>query len=96
MISFIIIRNLNIIQYQCENYVILFIYFTNIDIDNKFVKTFIERKIHFIKNFKINMFIDNNIIVFENIFIDFKKQKIIIRNCDVIVFLKIRSKIVCV
>ena len=40
------------------------------------------------------MFINNNIIVFENIFIDFKKQKIIIRNYDVIVFLKIRSKIV--
>ena len=42
------------------------------------------------------MFINNNIIVFENIFIDFKKQKIIIRNYDVIVFLKIRSKIACV
>ena len=40
------------------------------------------------------MFINNNIIVFENIFIDFKKQEIIIRNCDVIVFLKIRLKIV--
>ena len=42
------------------------------------------------------MFINNDIIVSENIFIDFKKQKIIIRNCDVIVFLKIRSKTVCV
>ena len=40
------------------------------------------------------MFINNNIIVFENIFIDFKKQKIIIRNCDIIIFLKIRLKIV--
>ena len=94
MISFIIIRNLNIIQYQCENYVILFIYFTNIDIDNKFVKTFIERKIHFIKNFKINMFIDNDIIVFKNILIDFKKQKIIIRNYNVTIFFEIRLKVV--
>ena len=39
------------------------------------------------------MFIDNDIIVFENIFIDFKKQKTTIRSCDIIVFLKIRSKI---
>ena len=94
MISFIIVRNLKIIQHQCENYFILFIYFTNINTDNKFVKTFIERKIHFIKNFKINMFIDNDIIVFKSILIDFKKQKIIVRNCDVTIFLKVRSRIV--
>ena len=94
MISFITVRNLKIIQHQCENYVILFIYFTNIDIDNKFVKTFIERKIHFIKNLKINMFIDNDIIVFKNILIDFKKQKIIVRNCDITISFEIRLKII--
>ena len=94
MISFIIIRNLKIIQHQCENYVILFIYFININIDNKFIKIFIERKIHFIKIFKINMFIDNDIIIFKNILIDFKKQKIIVRNCDVTIFFEIRLKII--
>ena len=40
------------------------------------------------------MFIDNDIIVFKNILIDFKKQKIIIRSCDVTIFFKIRSRVV--
>ena len=40
------------------------------------------------------MFIDNDIIVFKNILIDFKKQKITIRNCDVTIFFEIRSKII--
>ena len=40
------------------------------------------------------MFIDNDIIDFKNILIDFKKQKVIIRNCDVTVFFEIRSKAV--
>ena len=42
------------------------------------------------------MFIDNDIIVFENILIDFKKQKIIVRNCDITIFFEIRSRVVCV
>ena len=40
------------------------------------------------------MFIDNDIINFESILIDFKKQKITIRNCDVTVFFEIRSRAV--
>ena len=40
------------------------------------------------------MFIDNDIIVFENILIDFKKQKIIIWNCNVTISLEIRSRVV--
>ena len=40
------------------------------------------------------MFINNDIIIFKNILIDFKKQKIIIRNCDVTIFFEIRLRIV--
>ena len=40
------------------------------------------------------MFINNDIIVFKNILIDFKKQKIIVRNSDVTIFFKIRLRVV--
>ena len=62
--------------------------------NDKSVKIFIKRKIHLIKNLKINMLINNDIIVSKNILINFKKQKIIVRNCDVTTLLKIRFKAV--
>ena len=40
------------------------------------------------------MFINNDIIVFKNILIDFKKQKVIVRNCNVTIFFEIRLRIV--
>ena len=47
---------------------------------------------HLIKNLKINIFIDIDIIILENIIIDLIKKKTFIQNCDVIVFLEIRSR----
>ena len=92
IIFFIIVRNFDTTQHKNSRYVILFIYFTDTRND-VFVKTFIERKIHLIKNFKINMLIDNNIIVSKNIFVNFINRITNIRNCDVDVLLKIRFKI---
>ena len=89
---FIIVRNFNTTQHENSRYVILFIYFTNTR-NNVFVKVFIERKIHLIKNFKINMLINNNIIVSKNIFVNFTNRITNIRNCNVDMFLKVCFKI---
>ena len=40
------------------------------------------------------MLIDNDIIVSEDILIDFKKQKVTVRNCDVTVSFEVRSKVI--
>ena len=93
MIFSIIVRNLNTIQHENSNYVILFMYLLNIKIDAS-TKIFIEKKIYFVKNLKINMLIDNDIIVFENIVTNVDKQKITIRNCDITIFMKIRFRII--
>ena len=93
MIFFITIRELNTIQHENSDYVILFIYFSD-NKDDSSIKTLIERKIHFVKNLKINMLINNNIIVFENIVFDVKKKLVNIDNCDIIVLMKIRFRVV--
>ena len=51
----------------------------------------IRRKIHLIKNLKINMLFNNNILKLKNIVIDIVKKLIFINNIKVIIALKIRS-----
>ena len=94
MISFIIVRDLNIIQHENSRYVILFIYFFDTTNDDVFVKIFIEKKVHLIKNFKTNMLIENDIIVSKRIFVDIINRITNIRSCDVIVSLNVCFKAV--
>ena len=47
---------------------------------------------HLIKKLKINIFIDINVIISKSIIIDLIKKKIVIQNCDIIVFLEIRFR----
>ena len=89
---FIIVRDFDTTQHENSRYVILFIYFIDTK-NNVFVKIFIEQKIYLIKNLKINMLINNNIIVLKNIFVNFTNQITNIRNCNVDVSLKIRFKV---
>ena len=93
MIFSIIVRDLNTTQHENSNYIILFMYLLNTKNDAS-TKILIEKKVHFVKNLKINMLIDNDIIVFENIVTNVDKQKITIRNCDITIFMKIRFRII--
>ena len=92
MASLIIVRKLDTIQHKSSDYAILSIYFSG-NKDGSSIKTFIEREIHFVKNLKVNMLIDNNIIVFEDIVLDVSKKLVNIDNCDIIVFMKIRFRV---
>ena len=57
--------------------------------DQKITSLF-KREIHFVDNLKINMFLNNDIIEFENFAIDMIKKHAIIDNIDIIISLKIR------
>ena len=92
MIFFIIVRGLSITQHESFRYIILFIYFFDITNDDVFVKTFIEKEIHLIKNLKTNMFIENDIIVSKEIFVNIINRIANIRSCDVIMSLNVRFK----
>ena len=91
MISFIIVRDLDTTQHESSRYVILLIYF--IDTKNDiFVKAFIEKKIHLIKDFKVNMLVDNDIIASKDIFVNIINRVANIRSCEIDVFLKVRFR----
>ena len=47
---------------------------------------------HLIKNLKINIFINIDIIISKNIIINLAKKKIVIQNYDIIIFFEIRSR----
>ena len=49
-----------------------------------------KREIHLVDNLKINMFLNNDIIEFENFVIDIIKKHAMINNIDIIISLKIR------
>ena len=84
---------MSIIQHKISEYVVLLYYIFKVDKNDKSITTFIEKKFHLIKNLKINMLINNNIIISKNIVINTQKQQTNIRNCDVITLLKIKFKI---
>ena len=91
MISFIIVRDFDTIQHESSRYVILLIYFTDTKNDI-FVKAFIEKEIHLIKNLKVNMLVDNDIIASKDIFVNTINRIANIRSCEIDVFLKIRFR----
>ena len=57
--------------------------------DQKITSLF-KREIHLVDNLKANMFLNNDIIEFENFVIDMIKKHAIIDNIDIIISLKIR------
>ena len=54
------------------------------------VTSLFRREVHFVKNLKVNMLLNNDIIEFENFVIDMIKRHAIIDNIDIIISLKIR------
>ena len=92
MITSLTMRDLNISQHQNSNYAIVSMYFVDVKNDNS-VKTLIRREVHLVNNLKINMFIDNDVIVSENVVLDLIKKQALIDNCDVIIALDVRSRV---
>ena len=52
--------------------------------NNQKITSLFKREIHFVNNLKINMFLNNDIIEFENFVIDMIKKHAIIDNIDII------------
>ena len=87
IISSFQIRDLNINRYENWKYVICDIHMFDTKNDKKIISLF-KYKMHFVNNLKTNMFLNNNIINFENFTIDMIKRQIIIVNINIIVVLK--------
>ena len=90
MIIFIIIRDLKIDKHIINEYVIVFMIFTEKNDKKNDVRVMFRREAHIINNLKINIFMKNEIMNFEKIFVDFEKSIARINSCSVIVFIEIR------
>ena len=84
------IRGLNTHKHKSHEYVICNIYLKNIKND-KSITFVLRRKIYLVNNFKINMFINNNIINAKNLIINSVKKETFIFNINVIIFVKVKS-----
>ena len=60
--------------------------------NNKSIITHFKRKIHFVDNLFIKIFINVNTIILKKIIIDIDKQKIIINNCEITIKFNIKFK----
>ena len=85
-------RDLITSQHQNSNYAIVSMYFVDVKNDNS-IKVLIRREVHSIDNLKVNMFIDNDVIVSESVVLDLVKKQTLIDNCDVIITLDVRSRV---
>ena len=83
------IRDLDTYKYKSYKYVICDIHLKNIK-NSKFVTSVLRREIHLIKNFKINMLLNNNVINSKNICINLIKKQTFIISIDVTISLKVK------
>ena len=90
MISFINVRELKINKHFSTEYVIIKIYFSK-QKNNVSTKTKITREIHLISYLKINMLLSNDIIESKRIIFDSSNNVVHIDNCDVSIFLNIKT-----
>ena len=60
--------------------------------NSKFIVTHFKRKIHFVDNLFVKIFIDVNTIILKKIIIDVDKSKIIINNCEITIKFNIKFK----
>jgi hypothetical protein len=63
MITLLNVRNLEINKHKTFEYIIASIYFAEKIAQKKFIREVIRRKMHLMNDFKINMFIENDIFV---------------------------------
>ena len=91
MITSLIVYDLKIIKHKNDEYIIILIYVYDKDnIIEKLIRTCFIKEIHIINDFKIKIFIENNINKFENISISLKNKTTHINNCKMIILLKIK------
>ena len=74
MITFITIRDLKTDKYIINEYVIVFMIFTEKNDKKNDVRVMFRREAHIMNNLKINIFMKNEIMNLKKIFIDFEKN----------------------
>ncbi len=91
MTTFLTIRNIDANVHEIKKYVNFSIYLSSKNDSIKMTK--IHKEMHFVKELKTNMLIENDILRFEEIIIDVQRKRIIIISCqNMIIKIKIHQK----
>ena len=90
MTFFIFVRDVDSKKHFLNKYAIIFMYFFEVNKNDKSVKIMIIKKIHLINNLKANMLLSIDFIDSEKIDINILNKIVHIDNCEIIVFLKVR------
>ena len=78
---FIVVRNIEIVKYIIDDYLLFFIYVKK-QIDDQFVVVYFRRKMHMINNFKIKLLLKINVMSSKRMMIDLNQRQFIIKNCQ--------------
>ena len=90
MTFFIFVRDVNSKKHFSNKYVNVFMYFFEVNKNDKSIKIIIIKKIHLINNLKVNMLLNIDFINSKKIDINIFNKIVHIDNCKIIIFLKIR------
>ena len=91
MITSLIVRDLKIIKHKIDEYVIISIYvYDKDDVIKKSIRTCFIKEMHIIDDFKINIFIENDVDESESISIFLNNKTTHINNYKIIVSLKVK------
>lgn len=76
------VREVNFIKHEIEEYIIVSMYLSRINEQSNKVLTLITKKLHLVDDFKVKMFIENDILESEVIVINVIKRFVYINNCN--------------
>ena len=85
IITEITIRGIDVDKHRTKKYVICFIYFSDVNDKKRKIRVCIRREIHLMKNFKINVLIETDILTSKKFVLNFKKNETFIKNCSIII-----------
>ena len=90
IVNSIIVKDIKNKQHFNFDYVVFDFYIEN-KINDKFVIARLKRDVHIMNDFKTKMLIDINIICFKKMIVDLQKQQLIIKSCNFITLIKCTS-----
>lgn len=85
------IKNINSITHESIEFISIFVYFSDINKDERTILTLIMKQIYVVNDLKVKMLIEKDFFDFEEFMINMKKI-ITIDNCRINISLKVQSK----
>ena len=80
--SSLFVREINNKLIKINDFVIIQLYIDNVDAIKRLITTYVIAKIHFVNDFKINIFIDVDVLTLQRINLNFERYTFTIDNCE--------------